>query len=191
MIYFISDTHFGHENVIRFCDRPFGNAHEMNEALINNWNSKVKGHDTVYILGDMFFRCENVEEVLLQLKGKKHLIVGNHDSSWMNKMDLNKYFLSVNNMLETTDGIRAITLCHYPMLTWKHQMRSFMIHGHIHNNTNADYFPLIVARDNVLNAGVEVNGYAPVTFEELVENNRKFKNEYACKPADCQNLQQI
>ncbi len=191
MIYFISDTHFGHENVIRFCDRPFGNANEMNEALINNWNSKVKGHDTVYILGDMFFRCENVEEVLLQLKGKKHLIVGNHDSSWMNKVDLNKYFLSVNNMLETTDGIRAITLCHYPMLTWKHQMRSFMIHGHIHNNTNADYFPLIVARDNVLNAGVEINGYAPVTFEELVENNRKFKNEYACKAADCQNLRQI
>lgn len=54
MIYFIADTHFGHENVIRFCSRPFSCAAEMDEALIKNWNRRVCGHDTVYIVGDMF-----------------------------------------------------------------------------------------------------------------------------------------
>lgn len=175
LIYFISDTHFGHENVIHFCDRPFANMQEMNAALISNWNSRVKGNDTVYILGDMFFRCENPEGILQQLKGKKHLIIGNHDSKWMNKVDLDRYFKSVNNMSVISDGKRAITLCHYPMLTWKHAMRSYMIHGHIHNNTAADFFPLLVKRDNVLNASVEINGYKPVNFDELFENNQQFK----------------
>lgn len=61
------------------------------------------------------------------------------------------------------------------MLTWKHAMRSYMIHGHIHNDTSADFYPLIAARENVLNAGVDINGFRPVTFEELLENNRHFK----------------
>ena len=82
MIYFTADTHFGHENVIRFCDRPFSSANEMDEAMIANWNARVKGDDTVYVLGDMFFRSTNAETILQRLKGKKRLIVGNHDGSW-------------------------------------------------------------------------------------------------------------
>ena len=77
MIYFTADTHFGHYNVIRFCDRPFASAEEMDEAMIQNWNDRVTGNDTVYILGDMFFRSTNAEGILKRLKGKKRLIVGN------------------------------------------------------------------------------------------------------------------
>ena len=51
-----------------------------------------------------------------------------------------------------------------------------MIYGHIHNNTNADYWPLIAERDQMLNAGVDINGFSPVTLEELIENNRRFKD---------------
>ena len=131
MIYFTADTHFGHCNVIRFCDRPFASAEEMDEAMIQNWNERVTGNDTVYILGDKF--------------------------------------------LETSDGKRSLTLCHYPMLSWKHAKRSYMIHGHIHNDTRADFWPLIAARENVLNAGVDINSFKPVTFDELLENNRRFK----------------
>ena len=131
MIYFTADTHFGHCNVIRFCDRPFASAEEMDEAMIQNWNDRVTGNDTVYILGDKF--------------------------------------------LETSDGKRSLTLCHYPMLSWKHAKRSYMIHGHIHNDTRADFWPLIAARENVLNAGVDTNSFKPVTFDELLENNRHFK----------------
>ena len=59
MIFFTADTHFGHNNVIRFCNRPFSSAAEMDEVMIRNWNARVTGGDTVYILGDMFFRSTN------------------------------------------------------------------------------------------------------------------------------------
>lgn len=129
MIYFIADTHFGHENVIRFCDRPFSSADDMDEAMIANWNARVRGNDTVYILGDMFFRSTNAEAILQRLRGKKRLIVGNHDGSWMAKFDYARYFVSVDNFLETSDGQHSLTLCHYPLLSWKHARRSYMIHG--------------------------------------------------------------
>ncbi len=175
MVYFTADTHFDHANIIRFCNRPFTTAVEMNEALIANWNRKVHGDDTVYILGDMFFRTEDPRPILQRLKGKKHLIVGNHDSQWMKMVELSHYFESLDYYLETCDGQRKLTLCHFPQMCWNHQKRSFMIHGHIHENTDMDYWPLIVARENLLNAGCDINNYEPVTFEELVENNRKFK----------------
>ncbi len=63
----------------------------------------------------------------------------------------------------------------YPLFSWKHQLRTYMIHGHLHNDTRADFCPLIRNRDRVLNARVDINGFEPVTLEELIENNRKFK----------------
>ncbi len=76
MVFFTADTHFGHENVIRFTERPFSSAQEMDEALIANWNARVHGGDKVYILGDMFFRHPDPESILIRLKGQKHLIIG-------------------------------------------------------------------------------------------------------------------
>jgi len=176
MYYFIADTHFGHENILKMCGRPFDSIEAMNEALIAAWNGQVTGNDTVFLLGDMFFRCTNPEHILRQLKGRKRLIIGNHDSSWMTKVDLKKHFVSVDNFLEINDGVRSITLCHYPLLTWKHKLRTYMVHGHIHNDTSSDYFPLLASRERVLNAGVDINNFRPVTFEELQENNRIFKD---------------
>ena len=179
MIYFTADTHFGHANIIRMCNRPFPDLEAMNEAMIASWNERVHGNDTVYIVGDMFFRCSEPELILCRLKGKKRLIIGNHDGSWMNKVDLNHYFLSVDKLLETTDGEHTLTLCHYPLLTWKHNKRSYMVHGHIHADTKADFWPLICCRNNILNAGVDINDFRPVTFEEMLENNRKFKEMHS------------
>ena len=178
MYYYIADAHFGHENILKLCGRPFGCIEDMNQALIAAWNERVTGNDTVFILGDLFYRCADPEPILQQLKGKKRLIIGNHDSSWMDKVDLNRYFVSVDSFLEITDGVRAITLCHYPLLTWKHKLRTYMIHGHIHNDTTSDFFPLLAVRERVLNAGVDINGFQPVTFEELQENNRIFKERF-------------
>lgn len=79
--YFIADTHFFHEKIIKMCNRPFDNVEEMNKKLIENWNKKVTDDDTVYILGDVSFKGskENTISILKQLKGKKILIKGNHD----------------------------------------------------------------------------------------------------------------
>lgn len=175
MYFFTADLHFGHANIIEMCGRPFADVNEMNEYMIARWNEKVSGNDTVFIMGDMFFRAGNEEEILRRLCGKKRLIEGNHDGSWMSRVELSHYFLSVDKYLEISDGAHGLTLCHYPLLTWKHQRKNYMIHGHIHADTTSDFWPLLAERERVLNAGVDLNGYAPVTFEELVENNRVFK----------------
>jgi len=80
MTYFTADQHFGHANIIKLCNRPFSDVQEMDEALITNWNRRVTNGDTIYIIGDLFFRNSvPAEEYLKRLKGRKHLILGNHD----------------------------------------------------------------------------------------------------------------
>ena len=79
MTYFIADTHFGHSGIISLCDRPFANADEMDMFMVEMWNNKISGNDTVYIVGDMFYKHKEPDSILRQLKGKKRLIVGNHD----------------------------------------------------------------------------------------------------------------
>ncbi|MCD8160576.1 MAG: hypothetical protein LUE61_05230 [Clostridiales bacterium] len=178
MIYFTADTHFGHTNILKTCSRPFQTVDEMNEALIAAWNSRVCDGDTVYIVGDLFFLCKDVEGILQRLNGEKWLITGNHDAQWMGKVDCGRYFVRIEQYLEIKDRTRRMTLCHYPLLTWNHAKGSYMIHGHIHSNTDADFWPLLKCRENVLNAGVDINHYQPVTFEELVLNNAQFKAEH-------------
>lgn len=97
MIFFTSDLHLGHENCIRLCNRPFSSIEEMDETLIENWNHKVTGKDTVYILGDLIYRSQKPpEEYLRRLRGKKHLILGNHDRGWIRSCQTERFFESVN-----------------------------------------------------------------------------------------------
>ena len=179
MTYFTSDQHFGHFNIIRLSHRPFVSADEMDEAMVAKWNAKVNAADTIYVLGDLFFRSANVEPILNRLNGRKHLVLGNHDHSWTGKVRLGDYFESVQMMKEIDLGCAPATLCHYPMLSYPQARRGYMIYGHIHNNTGDDYWPLIMRRPRMLNAGVDVNGFEPVTFEELVSNNARFHQRHA------------
>lgn len=85
MIWFASDTHFGHERILDFTNRPFGSIREMNDALIANINEKVKPEDELYILGDYSFKMTAADAADLRrnIKCKKvHLIPGNHDKDW-------------------------------------------------------------------------------------------------------------
>ena len=175
MIYFIADAHFGHSAIIKLCSRPFENADEMDMFMVDMWNSKVSRNDTVYIIGDLFYKHKNSESILSQLKGKKKLIIGNHDGGWMNTVDLSKYFVSVDSFAEVSDGKRNLVLCHYPLMSWKREQKSYMVHGHIHNNTDAAYWPIIKNNPRILNAGVEIIGFWPVSFDEMLINNECFK----------------
>lgn len=173
MIYYVSDLHIGHEKIIKLCNRPFNSLEEMNNALIANWNAKVKPTDEVYIVGDLFLHMpENGDEIISKLNGTKYLIVGNHDWSWMDKIDLKKHFKKVSELMTIIDRNKTITLCHYPMMDFR---GDFLVYGHIHNNTKDFYWPLLKTMDNAFNAGVEINNYEPSTFNELVENNIKYK----------------
>jgi len=173
MIYFTADLHLGHANVIRFCNRPFQSVEEMDEALIAYWNAVVKNNDDIYILGDLFYRnAIPAEETLKKLKGRKHLILGNHDKSWTAAIDLPRYFAEVTNLLTyKRDGVKY-TLCHYAMLSWEGRGHGgYMIHGHNHNN------PLDYTDKYLLNAGVDINSFKPVTLDELIRNNESFKEK--------------
>jgi calcineurin-like phosphoesterase family protein len=180
MVFFTSDLHLGHQNIIRHCSRPFSDVDEMNHTLIDNWNSRVARNDEVWIVGDFSFRSEqDIPSYLEKLKGRKHLIIGNHDGSWMKKADWSSSFESIDMLKYFSLDGHEIVLCHYPMMCWPHSNRgSYLVYGHIHGNTDMVFWPLI--RDNpfMLNAGVDVNGFYPVTFAELVKNNEAFKESH-------------
>lgn len=180
MIFFTSDLHLGHRNIINLCDRLFANTEEMDAVLIDNWNRKVKSTDTVYIIGDVVWDKKKVTYYMEQLSGRKILVAGNHDLQWVKKEESRNCFETVANYLEVSLNGHPITMCHYPMLEWRSSREElprklgYHIHGHIHNRVAEEYVP-IYRQFNALNAGIDVNGYAPVTFIELIKNNYRFK----------------
>ena len=183
MTYFTADLHLGHEGIIRFCNRPFTSVSEMDEVLIRNWNSRITDRDDVYILGDLMHKSKKKpENVLGELKGRKHLIIGNHDG-WLKDIDAGKYLVEVEKMIELKMNGMELTLCHYPLLSWPHMHQGgYCIFGHIHNNREESAWPFIRENPFLLNAGVDVNWYSPVLFSELQENNKLFKeSSRSCK----------
>jgi calcineurin-like phosphoesterase family protein len=154
----------------------------MDLALIDNWNQKITDRDTVYILGDLFWDKETALGYLPLLRGKKTLVVGNHDAEWIKAPGVLRAFQQVVPYLQINFQGHAITMCHYPLLEWKgsrgdDRKPGYLIHGHIHNRTEPMYEHLF-RHPFALNAGVDINHYAPVTLEELLENNAAFKQQY-------------
>ena len=97
-ILYTADLHMGHENIISFCNRPFADVDEMNKILIDNWNARVRDSDHVYIIGDLAFRsAKSVTGFLEQMRGRKHLVIGNHERSWLKQVDLKLHFESVKD----------------------------------------------------------------------------------------------
>lgn len=176
MNYYIGDTHFGHANIIRHDQRPFSNIDEMDRAIIENWNNRVTNSDNIYIVGDFIYRGEKEPEwYLKQLKGKKHFIIGNHDGAVLKNDKALSYFEEVDKIMHIIDGKNHICLCHFPIAEWNGYYKGhYHIYAHIHNNLNDAYY-FMKKYDRALNAGCMINNYMPVTFNELIENNRIFK----------------
>lgn len=133
-IFFISDTHFGHENVIAYCNRPFNSISEMNDTLIAKWNQVVSKNDTVYFLGD--FALDTDKELAYQnylnlLNGHIIFLKGNHDRSYIT---LDKYFDTIHERQYFTYGGYNFVLSHYPLPNETIPSGYFNIHGHIHNS---------------------------------------------------------
>lgn len=178
--FFIADTHFGHEEIIAYCDRPFDSVEQMNNIMIENWNSRVTNDDDVYIIGDVFYTgrgAKNSKEaidIVSRLRGKLHLVAGNHDIPYLKNTEYHYLFADVDQIRYLKhDGVN-IFMCHYPMAEWSGYYRgSYHIYGHIHNHKNTAY-SFMRQLDNALNAAVEITNYFPVTFEELIECNSAF-----------------
>ena len=186
MIYYISDLHFGHRNVIEMDDRPFESIEEMDAALIRRWNERVTDEDDVYIVGDFaYHNGYTATWYLRQLKGRKHLIVGNHDRHTLQDAKAMECFASVEKMVRILDNDRVVSLCHFPVAEWNgKRYGGYHVHGHLHNRRDEVYEFMSRFR-TALNAGCMMNGYRPVTLDELIENNRLFrkeeKNEVLCE----------
>ena len=143
MEFFIADTHFHHENVIKFDKRPFASLEEMNQVLIKNWNSVIQPNDHIYILGDFCWKTaqdEAYKELIKILHGHKHLIKGNHDPlKWT--MTYSKYFESIDDYKEIKVNGYHLILSHYPLLCFKadYNDNCWMLHGHVHITQENDF----------------------------------------------------
>ena len=186
MDYFISDLHFGHEDRVIWDKRPFRDAAEMYDIMRSRWNDKVTAEDDVWIIGDFTYCGEtddnNIRRYAEGLNGRKHLIYGNHDMRIEADASLQGLFEEcVYQKYIERDG-RKIFMYHYPLTEWyRRPTGCFLIYGHIHGSRDDGYeFMANNRSDSAFNAGVMINDYVPVTFDELRENNRRF-HDYSDK----------
>jgi calcineurin-like phosphoesterase family protein len=162
-LFFTSDDHFGHKNIIKYCDRPFTDVHEMNKVLIERWNAIVPENGIVYHLGDFAWRTCNVEEIRKRLNGKIHLIRGNHDRGMIKAKHSHMFeWIKDYEEIEIQEIRKKIVLCHYPFRTWnKSHHLSWSLHGHCHGGLSSE-------GTLRLDVGVDTNNYHPYTLEQIV-----------------------
>ena len=184
-LFFTSDTHLCHSNIIRYCDRPFASVEEHDAALVENWNKKVPKNGIVFHLGDvaMAFDKDRLKEILDSLNGTIYLIVGNHD---VPHLDFIKYrFAGVFWQLCLHIGPRDVWLNHNPFLcyagAWREKPKHIQLFGHVHsgpyNVTGVDLPRLDQLFPWQYDVGVDGNCFAPISWLEILDIMHKRKEE--------------
>ena len=163
--YFTADTHFGHKNIIKYCNRPFDSIDEMNEVMIENWNRVVSSKDNVYHLGDFGFKDINL--ILSRLNGNIHLIHGNHDSSAVKR---NRRFITSSSIKEIKiDGIKTV-LHHYSMRVWNASFHgSYHLFGHSHG--------MLPSYGLSFDVGVDAWNFMPISEGQIIEKIKSLRKE--------------
>jgi len=176
MIYFSSDQHFGHNNILKYCNRPFDNVHIMDQVIFDNINEVVGYDDTLYILGDFCFKGKKPIDYRVRINCREvHLILGNHDKRkdfYPNEstVDMNG-FSSVQEVKEIIYCNQRIFLSHYPHRSWPASHKgSFHCYGHVHSRLNDEdkasgRLTLDVGVDNTINYNKPFG--QPWSFKEL------------------------
>jgi len=168
-IFFTADTHWGHRNIIKYCHRPFADVEEMNEALIDNWNSVVGKDDIVFHLGD-FAMGGSAEwsRFLERLNGKIYLILGNHDMKTIGK-GFSRFEYVTMQMLINIGG-QQIYLNHCPLLFYGESKNTWQLYGNVHTNLHHTGTNRSII-DNLLptqyDVGVDNNNFTPVSYEQI------------------------
>lgn len=181
MIWFTSDTHFFHRNVIEYCNRPWHTVEEMNEGLIERWNARVKKNERIYVLGDFCFGgAKRSKEILDRLNGHKILILGNHDGPAHKMLAAGFAEVYENHRITLPNG-QSVLLSHFPYhphtlgeedywRIYKHDTRylhkrivddgeSILLHGHVHTQWKC--------QGRQINVGADVWDWAPVSHEQI------------------------
>lgn len=192
-VFLTSDTHFHHANILKYCNRPFATVEEMNEAIINNWNSVVGEDDHVYHLGDFCFGgVGKLNSIIMpdengkkKLNGHIHLILGNHDPDRISKSDYSDFFEEITYQKYLILDGWSVFLNHFPFLDFSnnYDTKVIQLHGHIHsspNNTgtlNNERYKVL--KWNQYDVGVDNNNYKPVSWKEvkaIIESRRPQEN---------------
>jgi len=186
MIYFSADQHFGHYNIIKHCNRPFLNAHIMDQIMFDNINAVVGRDDTLYILGDFCFKGKKPLDYRLRIHCRNiHLILGNHDKRtdfYPDEQTVDMQgFSSVQEVKEVIYCNQRIYLSHYPHRSWPASHKgSYMLYGHVHSQLNnedvaSNRYTLDVGVDNTVNYNKPFG--QPWSFTELQKLfNQKIKD---------------
>ncbi len=169
--FYTSDTHFGHQLMLSptVGARPFADTREMDEYLIDAWNSVVRPDDVVFHLGDFAFGLKDgirIRSIFNRLKGRKRLVLGNHDFIQANQVHPMIASLAWDGppaaMVETTDEGHRLVLCHYAMRTWPGQHKgAYHFFGHSHGKLPG------FGRSRDVGVDCPDVGYAPTTFRQL------------------------
>lgn len=175
MIYFISDTHFGHGGSLKW---PNGNARDfpdiqtMNQTIVDNWNSVVKEEDTVYHLGDFSYKTSvsTIKHILDSLNGTIILIKGNHDGQTLKANQQVHRFESIHDRLELEynlgDKAYHFILDHYPMESWKNKEKGYIhLHGHVHGRKSEH---IITDMSYRIDVSCEAINYTPISINDII-----------------------
>jgi calcineurin-like phosphoesterase family protein len=186
-VYFTSDFHLFHNNVLKFDNRPFDDVHEMHKVIEERWNETVSPDDIVIYLGDLSFARredkQHVEDMLKRLNGHIHFIMGNHDKfeeiKKLPKLESVQDYLEVRIThnsdsdihIGTKNKVETLFCCmHYPIYSWnKKHHGSYMIHGHCHGNLHHGEEASFYDERRVIDAGCMLHDYRPISYTEVIE----------------------
>lgn len=164
MIYFTADLHFGHANIIEYCNRPFYSVEDMDATLIENWNWAVTPLDTIYVVGDFTMKNKDfAAKILDQLNGYKVLIRGNHDRASV----ANLFFAALSKDLFIEDGGQVLYLRHRPDQIPITGKRSIFLHGHTHGT--------IPDSPTLIDVGVDSWDFKPVSLEKILDKIKELR----------------
>lgn len=180
-IFFISDFHLFHKNVIRFDNRPFldefgqPDLPAMHKTIIDNWNATVDKNDIVFYLGDLCFgRWEWAQQIVDKLNGKIHFVMGNHDRV----EDIKKInrFLSINDYVDLnifnskTREDFHFTIMHFPIYSWNRMGHgSIHVHGHCHGNLHHGESASYYENRKVIDVGCNLIDYTPISYKAILK----------------------
>lgn len=186
IVYFTSDLHLGHENIIKYCNRPFKSVEDMDQAIIDRWNKTVKPEDTVFILGDISFykNVDRTAAILKALPGEKIAIWGNHDKKIRKDINILTAFVAAADIMEIyvddeagvflpgvergKGGRQKVVLCHYSMRVWnKSHAGAWQLYGHSHGSLPDNPNSLS------LDVGVDCWDFTPVSYFQIKERMAK------------------
>lgn len=186
--FFIADLHFGHENALKFDNRPFSSIEKHDNEIIEQWNKAVTPHDTVWVLGDIsFHNAEKTIEIFNSLNGTKRLVVGNHDKKLLKKEAVRALFAEIVDYkeLKLEDGT-GIVLSHNPIPFYPHNNHGcYHLYGHLHNDCTYEELEKLKERMliyhnqelRLYNVGCMLPwmNYEPKTLKEIIENYNRVK----------------